>query len=145
MSATSWPAYERVPAWVSEGYGTIFAEIDRPLEQADGAVPTTVVVPVGVGALAWAALRRYGAAGELGTRGWSQTSPVPLRACFAHCRPGTRDGPRTAPFDHGRAQLWNAFAPGVASARKRAVAIDDKQARGSMCRLAAVASNRRDR
>ena len=33
ISDTSWPGYERVPAWVIEGYSTIFAEIDEALER----------------------------------------------------------------------------------------------------------------
>jgi diaminopropionate ammonia-lyase len=59
ISDTSWPGYERVPAWVIEGYSTIFAEIDEALEQAGRAEPDVVVVPIGVGALAAAAVRHY--------------------------------------------------------------------------------------
>ncbi len=56
ISDTSWPGYERVPAWVIEGYSTIFAEIDEALERVQ---PDVVVVPIGVGALAAAAVRHY--------------------------------------------------------------------------------------
>jgi len=52
----AWPGYEQVPAWVVEGYATIFWEVDEQLG-ADG--PDVVVVPVGVGALAAAAVRHY--------------------------------------------------------------------------------------
>jgi diaminopropionate ammonia-lyase len=51
LSDTSWPGYEDVPRWVIEGYATIFGEIDP--------IPDTVVVPIGVGALAAAAARHY--------------------------------------------------------------------------------------
>ena len=51
LSDTSWPGYEDVPRWVIEGYATIFAEIDER--------PDTVVIPIGVGALAAAAARHY--------------------------------------------------------------------------------------
>ena len=44
------------PAWASEGYSTLFREIDRPLE--------LLLVPVGVGSLAAAALR-FGAHADL--------------------------------------------------------------------------------
>jgi diaminopropionate ammonia-lyase len=56
ISDTSWPGYERVPAWVIEGYSTIFAEIDEALEDGQ---PDLVVVPIGVGALAAAVVRHY--------------------------------------------------------------------------------------
>jgi diaminopropionate ammonia-lyase len=59
ISDTSWPGYERVPAWVVEGYSTIFAEIDETLDRDGRAQPDVVVVPIGVGALAAAAVRHY--------------------------------------------------------------------------------------
>ena len=54
LSDTSWPGYEEVPSWVIEGYATIFREVD---EQMVGAAADAVVVPIGVGALAAAAVR----------------------------------------------------------------------------------------
>jgi diaminopropionate ammonia-lyase len=51
VSDTSWPGYERVPAWVIEGYATIFEEIDL--------VPDVVLVPLGVGALGAAVVQWY--------------------------------------------------------------------------------------
>jgi diaminopropionate ammonia-lyase len=59
ISDTSWPGYERVPSWVIEGYSTIFAEIDEALARDDREQPDVVVVPIGVGALAAAAVRHY--------------------------------------------------------------------------------------
>jgi diaminopropionate ammonia-lyase len=57
ISDTSWEGYEEVPAWVIEGYGTGFDEVE---EQLDGREPPDVVaVPVGVGALAAAVVRHY--------------------------------------------------------------------------------------
>jgi diaminopropionate ammonia-lyase len=50
ISDTSWEGYERVPAWVVDGYTTIFDEVSQ--------TPDLVVVPVGVGALAAATVRR---------------------------------------------------------------------------------------
>lgn len=61
ISDTSWPGYERVPAWVIEGYSTIFAEIDAALEREGCPQPDVVVVPIGVGALAAAVVAHYGA------------------------------------------------------------------------------------
>ena len=57
ISDTSWEGYEEVPAWVIEGYGTVFEEIDEQLD--GGARPGFVAVPIGVGALAAAVVRHY--------------------------------------------------------------------------------------
>ncbi|WP_199565190.1 pyridoxal-phosphate dependent enzyme [Spongiactinospora rosea] len=56
---TAWPGYERIPAWIVEGYSTMFAEIDRQLELVHAAPPALVAVPVGVGSLAQAAVTHY--------------------------------------------------------------------------------------
>jgi diaminopropionate ammonia-lyase len=58
VSDTSWPGYTEVPRRVIDGYATIFAEID---EQLGASPPDVVVVPMGVGALAAAAVRHFGA------------------------------------------------------------------------------------
>jgi diaminopropionate ammonia-lyase len=53
---SGWPGYERVPQWIVEGYSTLFAETDRQLRDAGAAPAGLVVVPVGVGSLAQAAV-----------------------------------------------------------------------------------------
>ncbi|MDA8074066.1 MAG: diaminopropionate ammonia-lyase [Actinomycetota bacterium] len=68
ISDTSWPGYRDVPRWVSEGYSTMFTEIDDALGAAGRRQPDTVVVPIGVGALAAAAVehgQRHGGRGAL--------------------------------------------------------------------------------
>lgn len=50
-----WPGYETVPAMISDGYSTLFWEIDEVL----AGQPDLVVVPIGVGTLAAAAVRHY--------------------------------------------------------------------------------------
>jgi diaminopropionate ammonia-lyase len=55
----AWPGYEQVPAWVVEGYATIFWEVDDQLATLGEVGPDVVMVPVGVGALAAAAVRHY--------------------------------------------------------------------------------------
>ncbi len=57
---TSWPGYENVPRWVIDGYGTMFVEIADALTRAGHGDPGVVVVPVGVGALAAAAVSHFG-------------------------------------------------------------------------------------
>ena len=54
-----WPGYEQVPAWVVEGYGTIFWEVDAQLAARGEEAPDVVVIPVGVGGLAAAAVRHW--------------------------------------------------------------------------------------
>lgn len=56
---TAWPGYEEVPQWIVEGYSTLFREIDAQLAQQQAPPPDLVVVPVGVGSLAQAAVAHY--------------------------------------------------------------------------------------
>jgi len=56
VSDTSWPGYTEVPRWVIDGYATIFSEVDEQLAAAGVAPPDVVAVPMGVGALAAAAV-----------------------------------------------------------------------------------------
>ena len=53
----AWPGFEEVPRWVIEGYATIFWEADRQL--TDEPRLDLVLVQVGVGALAAAAVDHY--------------------------------------------------------------------------------------
>jgi diaminopropionate ammonia-lyase len=55
VSDTFWPGHERVPRWISEGYATLFMEIDA----VEPAGVDVAFVPVGVGALAEAAIRHH--------------------------------------------------------------------------------------
>jgi diaminopropionate ammonia-lyase len=61
ISDTSWPGYEAVPGWVADGYATIFEELAEQLI----AIPPLVVVQLGVGALASAAVRALAAPGRV--------------------------------------------------------------------------------
>ena len=54
LQDTAWPGYEQIPAWIVEGYTTLFAELDEQLADLD-----LLVVPVGVGSLAQAAVAHY--------------------------------------------------------------------------------------
>ncbi|KUF19832.1 pyridoxal-phosphate dependent enzyme [Streptomyces silvensis] len=56
---TAWEGYEEVPAWIVEGYSTLFAEVDAQLAAAGAGAPELVAVPVGVGSLAQAAVTHY--------------------------------------------------------------------------------------
>jgi diaminopropionate ammonia-lyase len=68
ISDTSWAGYSDVPRWVTEGYSTMFNEIDDALAAAGRRQPDAVVVPIGVGALAAAAVehaQRHGGRASL--------------------------------------------------------------------------------
>ncbi len=56
ISDTSWPGYERIPRWVSEGYTTMFWEIEDALTTGGEEGPDAFVIPIGVGALASSAV-----------------------------------------------------------------------------------------
>jgi diaminopropionate ammonia-lyase len=60
ISDTSWPGYREVPAWVADGYGTIFAELEHQLHEPI----ELVAVQIGVGALASATVRALAAPGR---------------------------------------------------------------------------------
>lgn len=55
----AWPGYTEIPAWIVEGYTTMFAEIDEQLAAAGIAGPGLVVTPAGVGSLAQAVIAHY--------------------------------------------------------------------------------------
>lgn len=60
---TAWEGYEDIPQWIVDGYSTLFEEADSRLTTL-GLQADVVVVPVGVGSLAQAAVVHYRAAGS---------------------------------------------------------------------------------
>ena len=90
ISDTSWPGYTDVPGWVIDGYATIFAEVDAELEAQGEPGPDAVIVQMGVGALAAAAVKW--------ARRPGRTGPEPLLVVV---EPGTADcGLRSAEAGH---------------------------------------------
>ena len=59
VSDTAVEVGERIPAWISEGYSTMFWEVDDVLRDRDEPDPDAVVVQIGVGSLALAAAVHY--------------------------------------------------------------------------------------
>jgi diaminopropionate ammonia-lyase len=53
---TAWPGYEEIPRLIVDGYSTLFREIDQQLGKQGAGL---VVVPMGVGSLAQAAVVHY--------------------------------------------------------------------------------------
>ena len=60
---TAWPGYEQVPAWIVEGYSTLFRETAAQLDDGNAGPAGLVAVPVGVGSLAQAAVVHHRSAG----------------------------------------------------------------------------------
>ncbi|MFG0330061.1 MAG: diaminopropionate ammonia-lyase [Phycisphaerales bacterium] len=56
---TAFDGYREIPAWIVDGYSTMFHEIDDELRARNEAPPDLVIVQVGVGSLAMAALRHF--------------------------------------------------------------------------------------
>ena len=59
ISDTGWEGYDDVPRWVSEGYQTIYREVDAELERLGAKQPDLVAVQIGVGALACSVVAHY--------------------------------------------------------------------------------------
>ncbi|MTI17996.1 diaminopropionate ammonia-lyase [Rhodobacteraceae bacterium RKSG542] len=61
---TAWEGYEEIPAWISQGYMTMAAEIADQMDDMGGVQPTHVMLQAGVGAMAGGLLgylvSRYG-------------------------------------------------------------------------------------
>jgi diaminopropionate ammonia-lyase len=85
---TSWPGYERIPAWIAEGYRTLFLEIDDQLAGAGHGHPDLVVVPAGVGSLLGTAIRHYRAPSASGRTALLAVEPVTAACVQASMRAG---------------------------------------------------------
>lgn len=59
ISDTSWEDYEKIPAWVMQGYTTIFSEAQEQLAAQGIIKPTHILVQAGVGALAASVISFY--------------------------------------------------------------------------------------
>lgn len=64
VSDTSWEGYEQIPAWVIEGYATMFAEVEADLALRGIAPPDCIAVQAGVGALAASVMSYFGSKGD---------------------------------------------------------------------------------
>jgi diaminopropionate ammonia-lyase len=139
ISDTSWPGYERVPREVIAGYSTIFWEIDDALERAGAPAPDLLLVQMGVGALAAAAvahLRQPGRTGRL--VGVEPTRAACILASMRAGAPVLVLGPHDsimAGLNCGMPSLiaWPLVSTGIDAY----LAIDDERARQGMRLLAA--------
>ncbi len=56
---TGWDLYEDVPSWIVDGYDTLFQEADEQILELGIGRPDLILVQIGVGSLAMAAVRHY--------------------------------------------------------------------------------------
>jgi diaminopropionate ammonia-lyase len=137
-----WPGYEQVPAWVVEGYATIFWEVDEQLAARGEAGPDVVVVPVGVGGLAAAAVRHWRRRGLRRPPRLLGVEPLAAACVLRSLRAGrivTVPGPHDsimAGLNCGTPSLvaWPALRAGLDAV----VAVADERARRAMRELAAA-------
>lgn len=141
ISDTSWPGYEAVPVWISEGYSTIFAEIEEELQRLGEAGPDLALVQVGVGALAMALVRHFRQPGRKPVRLVS-VEPVGADCVLASMRAGkivTIPGPQTSIMAGLNCGTPSEVAwPLVSGGIDLFLAIEDTRAVQGMQQLAAI-------
>lgn len=120
------------PAWVIDGYATLFAEAH---EQADYDL---LLVPVGVGSLA-AAAARHGAAVGARVIGVEPETAACLTASLAAGRPTTVDTPGTVMAGLDCADVSAAAWPSLLAGIHGTLTVTDEQARAASAELAAHA------
>ncbi len=133
ISDTSWPGYEDVPRWITEGYGTIFAEADAQLGNQR---PDLVVVQIGVGSLATAVVRHYRPTGAR-IVGVEPVSAACMLASVEAGRIVAVPGPHTSIMAGLNCGIPSMLAwPVVSTGVDLFVAIEDERAREGMRRMA---------
>lgn len=142
ISDTSWPGYEEVPRWVTEGYSTIFWEVDDELARRNESAPDLVAVQCGVGALAAAVVAHYRQAAPQARPKILSVEPLRAACMLASMEAGeivSVPGPHDsimAGLNCGRPSIlaW----PIVSQGTDAFVAISDERAREAMRALARV-------
>jgi diaminopropionate ammonia-lyase len=134
VSDTSWDGYTTVPRTVIDGYATIFAEVD---EQLAASLPDLVVAPMGVGALASAAVAHCSASALVAV-----VEPLSA-ACGLRSAQAREPVYVPGPHDSIMAGLNCGSVSGIAWPTVRDgvdvfVAIDDERAEQAMRDLAAI-------
>ena len=142
VSDTSWPGYTDPPAWVIEGYSTIFAEVADQLAAQEVSGVDVVFVPVGVGALAAAAGANLRAGREPGDGpllvGVEPTSAACVAAAVEAGHVVEVPGPHTSMMAGLNCGLASEIAlPTVTAAFDAFVAVDDDVTASALGLLAA--------
>lgn len=136
---TSWPGYRQVPAWIVDGYGTLFAEADQQLAAGGVGAPDLVAVPVGVGSLAQAAVRHHRSG--TGAPVMVSVEPTAAPAILSSLRAGEPVTVPTAPTAMAGLNCGTPSSDAWATLRSgldAAVAVTDDEAIRAVADLAAV-------
>jgi diaminopropionate ammonia-lyase len=138
VSDTAWSGYTEIPAQVIAGYDTIFAELEEQLPEP----PAAVFVPVGVGALAAAAVRAL----RPGTTRLIAVEPDTadcLRRSIVAGEPVTVPGPHTSTMAGLNCGTPSALAwPALKAGFDEFLAIPDEVADAGMRTLAGLGLDR---
>lgn len=140
VADTAWDGYERVPTWISEGYSTIFGEIDATLARAGEPQPDLVLVQIGVGALARGAIAHYRRAGLARYPMIIGVEPITADCALQTLAAGKMayvEGPHPsvmAGLNCG--QVSTVALPALAGGLDGAIAIEDEPARAAVRLLA---------
>ncbi|MEI5099208.1 pyridoxal-phosphate dependent enzyme [Streptomyces sp. PmtG] len=138
---TAWPGYEEVPALIVEGYSTLFAEVDEQLAAAGAGAPGLVVVPVGVGSLAQAAVthhRSRPAGPRAALLAVEPTAAAPALASLTRGEPVTVATRETAMAGLNCGTLSALAWPHLRAGLDAATAVTDAEAAGAARDLAAL-------
>lgn len=95
VADVGYDGYLEIPAWISDGYGTLFAEVDEQLAGQGLPDPDLVIVPAGVGGLAAAAVQHYAARRPrpaIAVVEPEDADPLLESACTPDARPATSRG-----------------------------------------------------
>lgn len=138
---TAWEGYEEVPAWIVEGYETLFLEIDEQLAAFGVDAPNLVVVPAGVGSVTQAAVEHYRAPGLSHRTAILNVEPTSAPCVLASLATGERVSVETSHTimaglncNSVSTIAWPVLAHGLDAA----VAITDDEDRQAMRDLAAL-------
>jgi diaminopropionate ammonia-lyase len=142
ISDTSWPGYDVVPHWVCEGYSTIFQEVDERLMASGCDQPSSIMIPIGVGALASAAILHYREPDRIGSPHLVGVEPIGSACVLRSLEAGRRvvvPGPHRSIMAGLNCGTPSAVAwPLLQSGLDVVVAVDDDAAREAMRDLDAV-------
>ena len=142
ISDTAWPGYDQIPRQVIAGYSTIFWEIDDELARRGKRQPDTVVVQMGVGALAAAVVGHYRDARRSDCCWIIGVEPTRAACILASMKAGTLvmvPGPHDSIMAGLKCGTPSPVAwPLVSTGIDAYVAIDDEFARQGMRMLATV-------
>lgn len=79
LSDSSWEGFTEIPAWVTDGYATVFEEVDDELDKRGARLPDAVFVPLGTGTLAAAAGNYYRVEPGITTTGELRRFPADMK------------------------------------------------------------------